>query len=118
MIPFLDMKPIYAELKPELDAAYARVMESGWYVLGREVEAFEAEEGRRPRILVAKMGQDGHDRGAKIIASAFADLDGPRANDPGVRARALQAGIRAVRAERRWAHPAYWAAFTLVGEPG
>ena len=43
MIPFLDMKPIYAELKPELDAAYARVMESGWYVLGREVEAFEAE---------------------------------------------------------------------------
>lgn len=43
MIPFLDMKPIYAELKPELDAAYARVMESGWYVLGKEVEAFEAE---------------------------------------------------------------------------
>jgi ferric-dicitrate binding protein FerR (iron transport regulator) len=40
------------------------------------------------------------------------------AEDPGVRARALQAGIRAVRAERRWAHPAYWAAFTLVGEPG
>ena len=38
------------------------------------VEAFEAEEGRRPRILVAKMGQDGHDRGQKVIASAFADL--------------------------------------------
>ncbi|MBN8732250.1 MAG: methylmalonyl-CoA mutase [Acidobacteria bacterium] len=35
---------------------------------------FEAEEGRRPRILVAKMGQDGHDRGAKVIATAFADL--------------------------------------------
>jgi CHAT domain-containing protein len=53
-----------------------------------------------------------------LITAAFADLDGPRADDPGVRARALQAGIRAVRAERRWAHPAYWAAFTLVGEPG
>ena len=35
---------------------------------------FAAEEGRRPRILVAKMGQDGHDRGAKVIATAFADL--------------------------------------------
>ena len=38
------------------------------------VEEFEAAEGRRPRILVAKMGQDGHDRGQKVIATAFADL--------------------------------------------
>ncbi len=38
------------------------------------VAAFEVEEGRRPRILVAKMGQDGHDRGQKVIATAFADL--------------------------------------------
>jgi methylmalonyl-CoA mutase len=38
------------------------------------VEAFEAHDGRRPRILVAKMGQDGHDRGQKVIATAFADL--------------------------------------------
>ncbi len=38
------------------------------------VEAFAADEGRRPRILVAKMGQDGHDRGQKVIATAFADL--------------------------------------------
>ncbi|MGS4989319.1 methylmalonyl-CoA mutase [Roseibium sp. RP-7] len=38
------------------------------------VEAFEDNDGRRPRILVAKMGQDGHDRGQKVIASAFADL--------------------------------------------
>lgn len=38
------------------------------------MEEFEAEHGRRPRILVAKMGQDGHDRGQKVIASAFADL--------------------------------------------
>jgi methylmalonyl-CoA mutase len=37
-------------------------------------EAFEVAEGRRPRILVAKVGQDGHDRGQKVIASAFADL--------------------------------------------
>ncbi|MCW5688430.1 MAG: methylmalonyl-CoA mutase [Pseudolabrys sp.] len=38
------------------------------------VERFEAAEGRRPRLLVAKIGQDGHDRGQKVIASAFADL--------------------------------------------
>ena len=38
------------------------------------VTQFEADEGRRPRILVAKIGQDGHDRGQKVIASAFADL--------------------------------------------
>jgi methylmalonyl-CoA mutase len=38
------------------------------------VRAFDADEGRRPRILVAKVGQDGHDRGQKVIASAFADL--------------------------------------------
>ncbi|MEM1045229.1 MAG: methylmalonyl-CoA mutase [Pseudomonadota bacterium] len=40
----------------------------------RLVRAFENDDGRRPRILVAKMGQDGHDRGQKVIASAFADL--------------------------------------------
>jgi methylmalonyl-CoA mutase len=39
-----------------------------------DVEKFAKEEGRRPRMLVAKMGQDGHDRGAKVIATAFADL--------------------------------------------
>lgn len=43
MIPFLDLKSPYLELQDELDAAYRRVMESGWYILGREVEAFEAE---------------------------------------------------------------------------
>ena len=40
----------------------------------RLVNAFESDEGRRPRILVAKIGQDGHDRGQKVIATAFADL--------------------------------------------
>lgn len=42
--------------------------------LQRLIEAFEDAEGRRPRILVAKIGQDGHDRGQKVIASAFADV--------------------------------------------
>lgn len=43
MIPFLDMKSPYRELQTELDAAYHRVMTSGWYILGEEVEAFEQE---------------------------------------------------------------------------
>ncbi len=52
------------------------------------VDAFEEAEGRRPRILVAKMGQDGHDRGQKVIATAFADLGfdvdvGPLFQTPG-----------------------------------
>ena len=56
------------------------------------VETFEANDGRRPRILVAKMGQDGHDRGQKVIASAFADLGfdvdiGPLFATPGEAAR-------------------------------
>ena len=45
-----------------------------WERTRGEVAAFAAAEGRRPRILVVKMGQDGHDRGAKVIATAFADL--------------------------------------------
>jgi methylmalonyl-CoA mutase len=53
---------------------------------------FEAANGRRPRILVAKMGQDGHDRGQKVIATAFADLGfdvdiGPLFSTPGEVAR-------------------------------
>ena len=42
-VPFLDMKPHYLEIKDELDQAYQRVMESGWYILSEEVEAFEQE---------------------------------------------------------------------------
>ena len=42
-IPFLDLKSPYLELQLELDEAYRRVMESGWYILGKETEAFEAE---------------------------------------------------------------------------
>jgi methylmalonyl-CoA mutase len=50
----------------EGDEGYARVRAA--------VDEFATAEGRRPRILVAKLGQDGHDRGAKVIATAFADL--------------------------------------------
>src|SRR5262249_47426088 len=53
-----------AESQTDLEFRKARVM----------VEQFHQREGRRPRILIAKMGQDGHDRGARVMASAFADL--------------------------------------------
>ena len=45
-----------------------------WQQLHRQVEQFAVDHGRRPRMLVVKMGQDGHDRGAKVIATAFADV--------------------------------------------
>jgi methylmalonyl-CoA mutase len=48
--------------------------DEGFGRIRREVEAFAHEEGRRPRMLVVKLGQDGHDRGAKVIATAFADI--------------------------------------------
>ncbi len=48
--------------------------DDAWKGIQRDVEAFARKEGRRPRMLVVKMGQDGHDRGAKVIATAFADL--------------------------------------------
>jgi methylmalonyl-CoA mutase len=48
--------------------------DEGYDQVRREVDEFAAAEGRRPRLLVVKMGQDGHDRGAKVIATAFADL--------------------------------------------
>ena len=48
--------------------------DAGFEAIQKDVEAFATEEGRRPRMLVVKMGQDGHDRGAKVIATAFADI--------------------------------------------
>ena len=48
--------------------------DEGFLQIQKDVEAFAEEEGRRPRMLVVKMGQDGHDRGAKVIATAFADI--------------------------------------------
>ncbi len=57
---------VYKQEVGQMDEAVSRVQ--------KMAETFERDEGRRPRILVAKMGQDGHDRGQKVIASAFADL--------------------------------------------
>jgi methylmalonyl-CoA mutase len=59
-----------------ISGVYAKeIMQDADFKAAREaVEAFAAAEGRRPRIMVAKMGQDGHDRGAKVIATSFADL--------------------------------------------
>lgn len=48
--------------------------DAGFATIQKAVEDFAVEEGRRPRMLVVKMGQDGHDRGAKVIATAFADI--------------------------------------------
>ncbi|MCG5238194.1 methylmalonyl-CoA mutase [Azospirillum doebereinerae] len=48
--------------------------DEGFKKIQEDVAAFATEEGRRPRILVVKMGQDGHDRGAKVIATSFADI--------------------------------------------
>jgi methylmalonyl-CoA mutase len=48
--------------------------DEGFAAIQKDVEVFVEEEGRRPRMLVVKMGQDGHDRGAKVIATAFADI--------------------------------------------
>jgi methylmalonyl-CoA mutase len=48
--------------------------DEGFAAIQKDVEQFAEEEGRRPRMLVVKMGQDGHDRGAKVIATAFADI--------------------------------------------
>jgi methylmalonyl-CoA mutase len=48
--------------------------DEGFAAIQKDIEDFAEEEGRRPRLLVVKMGQDGHDRGAKVIATAFADI--------------------------------------------
>ncbi|WP_425147230.1 methylmalonyl-CoA mutase [Deinococcus sp.] len=66
--------------------------DQGFEELRAEIEDFAQREGRRPRLLVVKLGQDGHDRGAKVIASAFADLGfdvdvGPLFQTPGEAAR-------------------------------
>ncbi len=64
-----------AEVKT-LSGVYGAAYEGdeGFARIQRDIEDFAEEEGRRPRMLVVKMGQDGHDRGAKVIATAFADI--------------------------------------------
>jgi methylmalonyl-CoA mutase len=66
----------YRATQQAVSGVYAAVAEERgeWQALKADIEAFVAEEGRRPRIMIAKLGQDGHDRGAKVVASAFADL--------------------------------------------
>jgi methylmalonyl-CoA mutase len=64
-----------AEIKSISGVYGASYQDDGdWKALQGEIAKFGGEQGRRPRILVAKIGQDGHDRGAKVIATAFADL--------------------------------------------
>jgi len=60
----------------KVTGVYAAAYDSaeGWEKLQQEIAAFADEQGRRPRVMIAKLGQDGHDRGAKVVASAFADL--------------------------------------------
>jgi methylmalonyl-CoA mutase len=60
----------------KVTGVYAAAYDSaeGWDKLKAEIAAFAEAEGRRPRVMIAKLGQDGHDRGAKVVATAYADL--------------------------------------------
>ncbi len=60
----------------KVTGVYAAAYDSaeGWDQLKAEIAAFATEQGRRPRVMISKLGQDGHDRGAKVVATAFADL--------------------------------------------
>ncbi len=60
----------------KVTGVYAAAYDSaeGWAMLQQEIADFAERQGRRPRVLIAKLGQDGHDRGAKVVATAFADL--------------------------------------------
>jgi methylmalonyl-CoA mutase len=60
----------------KVTGVYAAAYDSaeGWDQLKAEIAAFADQQGRRPRVMIAKLGQDGHDRGAKVVATAFADL--------------------------------------------
>ncbi len=60
----------------KVTGVYAAAYDSaeGWDKLKLEIDAFAEAQGRRPRVMIAKLGQDGHDRGAKVVATAFADL--------------------------------------------
>ena len=60
----------------KVTGVYAAAYDSaeGWEQLKKEIAAFADAQGRRPRVMIAKLGQDGHDRGAKVVATAYADL--------------------------------------------
>ncbi|MGB4675076.1 MAG: methylmalonyl-CoA mutase [Azovibrio sp.] len=59
-----------------ISGVYGGVVEGqeSWETIKADIARFAEEQGRRPRIMIAKLGQDGHDRGAKVVATAFADL--------------------------------------------
>jgi methylmalonyl-CoA mutase len=60
----------------KVTGVYATAYDSadGWDQLKKEIAQFATDQGRRPRVMISKLGQDGHDRGAKVVATAFADL--------------------------------------------
>jgi methylmalonyl-CoA mutase len=60
----------------KVTGVYAKAYDSdeGWETLKGEIADFATAQGRRPRVMIAKLGQDGHDRGSKVVATAFADL--------------------------------------------
>ncbi len=73
------LEKVYGRYQPEIklvSGAYGSMLEDNneFNEIKKEIEEFEKAEGRRPRILIAKMGQDGHDRGAKVVATAYADM--------------------------------------------
>ncbi len=73
------MEKVFGRYQPEIklvSGAYSSILGDSeeFNRIKRRVEEFEEREGRRPRILIAKMGQDGHDRGAKVVATAYADM--------------------------------------------
>jgi methylmalonyl-CoA mutase len=100
--------------------------DEAFHRIQREIDAFARDEGRRPRMLVVKLGQDGHDRGAKVIATAFADIGfdvdiGPLFQTPGEAARqAIEndvhiVGVSSQAAAHKTLVPALIAALKLEG---
>jgi methylmalonyl-CoA mutase len=73
------MESVYGRHRADtqkVTGVYAAAYDSaeGWDALKAEINAFAEAQGRRPRVMISKLGQDGHDRGAKVVATAFADL--------------------------------------------
>ena len=73
------LEKVYGRHRAEtqkVTGVYASAYDSadGWDQLKKEIAQFATDQGRRPRVMISKLGQDGHDRGAKVVATAFADL--------------------------------------------
>ena len=87
-----------------ISGVYGGVVEGieSWETIKADIVKFAEEDGRRPRIMIAKLGQDGHDRGAKVVATAFADLGfdidmGPLFQTPAEAARqAIENDVHAI----------------------